>query len=172
MGTVCSAFVPWCTLCNEHELDHNTLKHESCLLPCRCSGGFTANLCSYLVFFFVFSGPVLWADQHWHPSTGLHCAVWHRLLQPLGPLHTLLFPRYRLLWVCVFGEFTCSTFSVLPVCLLATSWKMLSQLWLKFNTYSHYPFRVCFSSGSLHHLFSNAYSQECWTEVQKLKSYP
>lgn len=25
-------------------------------------------------------GPVFWKDQHWHPSTGLHCGVRHRLL--------------------------------------------------------------------------------------------
>lgn len=44
-------------------------------------------------------GPVLWGNQHRHSSSGLYCAVWHRLIQPVGPFHPLLLPGHRLLWV-------------------------------------------------------------------------
>ncbi len=68
---------------------------------CRCSDGFSADLDVFCALF-VSSGSVLRGDQHRDPSAGLHCDVWHRLLQPLGSLHSLLFLRFGLLWVCTF----------------------------------------------------------------------
>lgn len=121
----------------------------------------------FIINFIISSGPVLWDDQHWHPSTELHCAVWHRLLQPLGALHSLLFPRFGLLWVCFFWELTCSAPSWLH--LLATSWKtfavFIKQQWLKCHTspcsFSVFAFYVKYACNTFCFVFGLFWLPQC-----------